>query len=218
MKSPIRHAGRRLLAALALSALTATAAAAPTAQVAGGATIVRFSDTFLGAAEALSVAIGVEQSARLFGRFGVFPIPAGALDLESLAGDVLHAGGVSLTAGPTEVELLSFVIDTTSLAFGNEAEDQPVLTGIVVVNGDVLGRVPLFNLALNQLPQVTRSGRVIIRDVDVTLTATAADALNGVFGITDFFEGLPIGNAKVKTRVLREKRGKYGKGRGKQDD
>lgn len=192
--------------ALSLSLLVATPAiAAPTAQLSGGATVVRFSDTFLGALEALGVTVTPEQSARIKGRYGLFPIPAGALDLESLAGDILHAGGLAIAAGPTRVELLSFIIDTTSLAEGNAAPDRPVITGIVVANGDVFGRVPLFDLVLNQLPTVSPKGKVSVRHVDVLLSVEAADALNALFQVDAFVEGLPIGKAQVQTRVLADK-------------
>lgn len=205
MKTSIQRRTKAALVA-AVTAVTLAAAsatlAAPTGQVRGGATSVVLDHDFLSALQTLGVTVAPEQSARVRGRVAVFPIPAGALDLESLAGEVFHSGGLSLQAGGTTVSLLGFTIDTTSLAFDNAAPDQPVLTGLVVVNGDVLGRLPLFDLALNQLPKVTRAGRVVIRHVDVTLTGGAAAALNGVFGINDLVEGLIIGKAKVRTRLL----------------
>ncbi len=208
MKSSIQRRSKRALvaASMALTLAAASAAiAAPTGQVRGGNTSVLLDKGFTSALQTLGVAVAPEQSARVKGRAGrvaVFPIPAGALDLESLAGEVSHSGGLSLQAGGTTVSLLTFTIDTTSLAFDNDAPDQPVLTGLVVVNGDVLGRLPLFDLALNQLPKVTQAGRVVIRDVDVTLTAGAAEALNGVFGINDLVEGLIVGKAAVRTRLV----------------
>jgi len=37
-----------------------------------------------------------------------------------------------------------------------------------------------------------------INDVGVTLTSVAADALNGIFGVTAFTPGFNIGTANVK--------------------
>jgi hypothetical protein len=41
--------------------------------------------------------------------------------------------------------------------------------------------------------------------VDVTLSADAAEALNGVFGVSAFSAGLPIGEAVLATRVVKDK-------------
>jgi hypothetical protein len=132
-----------------------------------------------------------------------FPIPTGALDLETARGDIFHSGGLQLRAGSTKVQLLNFVIDT---------QDDPVLTGLVSVNGDLVGRVALFDLALNEAPVIWRSGKLIVRSVDVTLTAGAADALNSIFEVDDFVAGLSIGEAVVFTKVVDSKR------RGHDDD
>jgi hypothetical protein len=168
------------------------AAAEPTAQVAGGYTSVRLSEDFVDAVESLRVTPGDIEPGRLSRGRARFPIPGGALDLETARGDVCHLGGLTLVAGDTRVGLLNFVIDTTA---------DPVLTGIVAANGDLVSRVPLFDLGLTEAPSV-RNGRLEIRDVDVTLTAAAAGALNEIFGVSDFFEVFPIGTAKLKTHVL----------------
>lgn len=205
---PRARVSRSLIAAAALLTFSTSLSvhAAPTEQLRGGATIVRLSDEFLGAAQALGLRLEAEQSARLFGRYAVFPIPAGALDLESLAGDILHSGGLSITAGPTRVDLLSFIIDTNTLALGATAEDRAVLTGVVTASGDVVGRVPLFDLTLNRAPDVSRGGHVRVSHVDLRLSAEAAEALNALFQVNAFTEGLSIGRATVKTRVLRDRR------------
>lgn len=168
-----------------------TAAAAPTAQVAGGKTWVHLSDEFIGAVGSLGLSVAPIGPASLRLSLASFPIPGGALDLADARGDIFHTGGLTLRAGTTEVRLLNFVIDT---------QDAPVLTGLVVVNGDLLGRVPLFDLALGAAPELKRS-LLVVRDVNVTLTAGAADALNGVFGVDAFQAGFPIGEAAVLTFV-----------------
>jgi hypothetical protein len=181
-----------LAAALLIASFASPATADPTAQVAGGYTSVRLSEEFVGALGSLGVTPGDIEPGRLSRGRARFPIPGGALDLETARGDIFHLGGLTLVAGDTRVGLLNFVIDTTA---------DPLLTGLVTVDGDLVGRVPLFDLGLTEAPSV-RHGRLKIRDVDVTLTAAAAGALNDIFGVSDFFDGLPIGTAKLKTHVL----------------
>ena len=87
----------------------------------------------------------------------------------------------------------NFIIDT---------QDVPVLTGLVSVNGDLVGRLPLFDLTLTMPPEVDANGRVTLRGVMVTLNAGAAEALNGIFGIEALAGGFDIGRAMVKTRIV----------------
>jgi hypothetical protein len=99
-----------------------------------------------------------------------------------------------LTGGGTVVELTQFIIDT--------ADTAPILTGLVKVNDSVVGRLPLFHLALPSLTlPLPRSRRITIPGVGVTLTDTAAQALNGAFGVTAFSAGIPIGHATVSAGV-----------------
>ena len=184
-----------LSAALGLALFAGAAQAAPTADFSRGITVVHPDPVFLGAAESLGVEV-----APLKGRSLRFPIIAGSLDLESAAGEILHSNGISLSAGETVVELRNFAIDTA-----NEAG--PILTGLVVVNESVVGRVPLFDLGLPELslplePRY-RIGFLSLRGVDLTLTDAAAGALNAIFGVSDFAEGLPIGEASVYAFGLR---------------
>lgn len=192
-----------LVIALSLLLGAGTALAEPTAQVAGGRTAVELSDDFLGALTALGVEAAPVGPASLRRGWATFPIPAGALDLETARGDVFHSGGLSLRAGATKVQLLNFVIDTQA---------EPVLTGLVSVNGDLVGRVTLFDLALNEAPVVWRSGWLMIRSVDVTLSAGAAEALNGIFDVDAFVEGLPIGEAVVYTKTLSGRKSGHDRG------
>ena len=69
----------------------------------------------------------------------------------------------------TIVELTTFIIDTTSA---------PVLTGLVIVDGTLLGRVPLFDLDLSEAIIRQKYRKLSIRNVVLTLTEAAAEALN----------------------------------------
>jgi hypothetical protein len=68
------------------------------------------------------------------------------------------------------------------------------------VDGKLLGRLPLFDLALPggiTLPLKPRDGQIVLKGVVVTLDRTAAGALNSVFHVSAFTGGFGIGTAKV---------------------
>lgn len=183
----------RTLSAVALTFVVALAFAGPTRVITGGTTQVKLSDEFLGALGALGLSANIIEPGRIFGAAGsafiAFPIPSGDLDLGTAKGEINHLGGLTLSTQTTTVRLRNFVIDTTGA--------KPVLTGLVVVNGDVVARLPLFDLQLPRdlrlpLPDVKI---LSLRGVGVTLNATAAGALNSVFGVNAFVEGFPIGIA-----------------------
>lgn len=147
----------------------------------------------MGAPTSLGVSLHASYPARLRGAQASFPIPGGELDLGTLKGEVDHAGGLTLRAGGTGANLSSYIIDTTGAT--------PVLTGLVKVNDSVFGRLPLFDIGLVSAPVVrgrhARVGSVQLDNVQLTLNADAADALNAVFNVDAFQSGLPIGTARV---------------------
>ena len=185
-----------LTAALGLALFAGVAQAAPTADFSRGITVVQPDAGFLAAADSLGVEV-----APIKGRNLRFPIIAGSLDLATAGGEILHNNGITLTAGGTEVQLRNFAIDTA-------AADGPVLTGLVVVNESVVGRIPLFDLTL---PAVSlpleprfRIGFLAIPGVQLNLTAAAGDALDEIFGVDAFAGGgLLIGEASVYAFGLR---------------
>jgi hypothetical protein len=188
---------RNLLAAAAVGlSLTAVSAvqAAPTETTRAGSTSVRLSQDFLGALGTLKVAPGALAPGRLTptkkGVVATFPITAGAVDLGTVKAEIDHSGGLSLTAGATRVELSAFIIDL--------AGSRPVLTGLVTVNDSLLGRVPLFDLALAPRSVSGNDDFLKVDNVAVTLSQEAADALNGVFNVSAFVPGFPIGTAFVR--------------------
>ena len=176
-----------------LVALGVTAVQAETGTVESGRTLVKLSAEFIGALQSLGVTAGVVDPSRVYGGSVTFPVTGGAVDLATARGEIAHSGGLTLSAGGTEVRLQSFTIDTTSA---------PVLTGLVVVNDGLLGRVPLFDLQLPSgitLPlKPSDNGKLRLKDVGVTLSSAAAGALNQVFKVTAFKGGFNIGMANVK--------------------
>jgi hypothetical protein len=181
-----------------LSLAVTTAWAGPTLQLNGGKTTVDLSPGFVDALVSLGVTPSRIKPGDLNLRKGtaVFPISGGAVDGESLAGDIFHTGGLTLAVPGTEVFLLNFIISTVG-------DDAPVLTGIASVNGDVVARIPLFNLDLSALMVDANKKKVKLGNVGLTLTDVAAATLNEVFGTDAFVEGFEIGTASVGAKIKR---------------
>jgi hypothetical protein len=191
MKSQIRTA--IVAFGIAVSAAVSPAMASPTAQINGGYTLVEFLPEFVGALTTLGIAPSKNLPGTLYQRIGFFPIVGGRIDAANARGEIPHSGGLKLTKGATQVILTDFVIDTTGSA--------PRLTGIVTANGSIVGRIPLFNLALPaiSLPLTLPPGPeiLLVEGSRMSLTQDAATALNGVFGTTAFVPGFEIGIASV---------------------
>ncbi len=90
---------------------------------------------------------------------------------------IKHSGGISLTAGAATIELRNFYID---LGRGRVSGE---------VNGTVgnVGRVDLFKIRSTDRPGLGL--------VKLTLTDTAAGALNATFGVSAFAENATFGYA-----------------------
>jgi hypothetical protein len=156
-----------------------------------GATTVALDPGTAGALTSLGVAVAPTGAAGA-GVTGIsFPITGGKVASANLAGTIDHIGGLSLTGGKTRVKLDRFVIDTTT----------GELTGLVSVNGSKPQRVALFALGLDELQSIAGPKAFRLTGVRLSLTASAAGALNGAFGVSAFTEGLAIGTAKVEARV-----------------
>lgn len=187
---------RRKLPVLTLAMLVAFATAGSTTfaqqtkTLDEGVTSVTLSSAFVDALTSLSVTPGTVAPTELeHGRVS-FPVIGGALDLATAKGNILHSGGLTLNAGDNHVALQSFIIDTTAT---------PVITGLVSVNGMLVGRIPLFDITLPPGFSVPLSpdGWVLqLKGVGLTLDPVAAMDLSGVFKTT-VPGGLSIGTANV---------------------
>ena len=176
---------------IALTVLAAGLPAQQTKTIFTGRTSVKLSSTFTTALSTLDVSVGRVFPSEMWNGSVVFPVTGGAIDLVTASGNVLHSGGLTLKAGETKVTLQSFIIDTTG---------KPMITGLVSVNGKLLGRIPLFDLALPagfSLPLHLNENRLVLKGVGLTLDAQAAGALDAVFHVDAFTAGLPIGTAQV---------------------
>jgi hypothetical protein len=108
-------------------------------------------------------------------------------------GMIEHDGsGLQLTSADGKVVMLEdFVVDP----------EESVLTGKVTVDGAVFAEsAPLFFLdgsTLNPLEVQEAEGTAVLEGTTVSLTKTAADALNTVFGTTALAEFFPVGIAEI---------------------
>jgi hypothetical protein len=202
----VRGLALAVTATAALS-VSAPAAAAPSVQLTLGVTQVALSSEFLGALGSLGVTPDNVLPGALYvtsrGARVAFPIPTGELDGDGPKLEIVHSGGLTLTAGNTRVALTSFIIEN----LGGKLQ----LTGVVKANDSIVGRIPLFDITLTQAPSVSNPDRrslfgfvpaqLSIRGAEIKLAAPAATALNSVFGVSAFTAGFPIGVAEVSARV-----------------
>lgn len=169
----------------------------------GVQTAVTLDPAFLEGITSLMLTPATVGGATLDASTGViaFPITGGNVDYYDPNGSVQpyvqglinHDGsGLSLTGGNgTVVELTDFEVDP----------DESLLYGTVTVNGEVFAeRADIFFLdgsTLNPLEEGTEAGTAVLEGTTVSLTATAADALNTVFETDALAEFFPVGVAEI---------------------
>jgi hypothetical protein len=191
------------LAGLVIGPAAATASAStamPAAQVrlTGGATTVT---TAPGIAAAL-LGNGIVPIATLPGTEGAqiggggvavrftFPVTGGRLNAAKLTGTIWHSGGILFADVPAgkQIAVSDFVISV----------HQGVLTA--EVNGNPKVRVPLLKLSLAHAAIHQGWHSIKITGIVLTLTSTAASALDATFGTTLFKPGLELGTASTVLR------------------
>ena len=123
-----------------------------------------------------------------------FPVTAGKVDATTLAGYIRHSGGILLAQrdgmGWKALSLAKFGIHITGA---------PYLTA--VVNGGDRLAIADLDLGSAQIKKFTKGGRafVSIKNVGVTLNATAMGAVNATFG-TALPDSVKLGTADVLAR------------------
>lgn len=176
--------------------------AAAISSLTGVQTAVTLDKKFLDGITGLGLTPGTIGGAKLDATTGVisFPITGGNVTYYDPAsgvtpyvqGMINHVGsGLSLSAGGKTVKLEDFVVDPA----------KSVLTGKVTVNDKVFApSADLFILdgkTLKPLAADKTAGTAVLDGTTVTLTKTAADALNMVFGVQALTQGFPVGIAKI---------------------
>jgi hypothetical protein len=170
----------------------------------GVQTAVTLDASFLEGLTTLQLTPAVLGGATLEGAKIAFPITGGEVEYYDpngtvqpyVVGSIEHEGsGLSLTGGGKTVELENFVVDP----------DESVLTGDVTVDGTVAAEdAPLFFLdgrTLNPLDTESSAGNAILEGTTVSLTKTAADTLNMVFGVDVLTEFFLVGVAEITVEL-----------------
>ena len=183
-----------LAGALALALVVAPSASATKSKTSThpgsssyGATSLTVDPGTLAALGSLGVTPGAVAPGKLEGATYAFPI-TNPLRSALRTGVIRHAGGISLSAGGTTVQLTDFDIKLKDrLLFGK-------------VNGS--GPVALLDLDYSDTRIKFRRGRLEIGPIGTTLTAGAAAALNGAFGVSAFTDDTVLGDATTRYRVF----------------
>lgn len=119
-----------------------------------------------------------------------FPVTGGWLNAAKLTGTIWHSGGILFADAPAgrQLAVSDFVISV----------HQGVLTA--EVNGNAKARVPLLRLSLAHAAIHRGWHYIKVSGIILTLTGTAASALDATFSTTLFKPGLELGTASTVLR------------------
>lgn len=125
-----------------------------------------------------------------------FPVTTGRVDAKTTAGFIRHSGGLLLArfdSGWQALKLTKFTINITGT---------PNLTAIV--NDGARVEIADLDLSQAEIKTFTKNHRVYrsVKNVGVTLNATAMGAINDTFG-TSLPSSVKLGTADVLARVAR---------------
>jgi hypothetical protein len=180
---------RRSLTILALGAggaLALAPAASADVGLSGGSTTLRLSSSTAKALGSLGVKVAPTGRARAAGGGVRFPISGGSIDPRTAAGRIDHSGGLRLSAGGKRITL----------------SDYRVAVGRKIMLSARVGSGRVHILELAGRAKVTRSGfNTNVSGLRARLTAKAATALNGTFGVTAFKKGLTLGTVTVRSQT-----------------
>ena len=194
-----------MAAGLFIGPMTATASAATRAPDRSSQVWLTGGDTSVTTAPGIAAALlghGIVPLATLPGTQGAqiggggvavrftFPVTGGWVNLATLHGTIYHRGGILFLAPATghEIEVSDFVISV----------HQGLLTA--EVNGNPKARVPLLRLSLANATIHAGRHYVRISGIVLTLTGTAASALDATFSTNLFQPGLELGTASTLLR------------------
>jgi len=194
-----------MAAGLFIGPMTATASAATRAPDSSSQVWLTGGDTSVTTAPGIAAALlghGIVPLATLPGTQGAqiggggvavrftFPVTGGWVNLATLHGTIYHRGGILFLAPATgkEIEVSDFVISV----------HQGLLTA--EVNGNPKTRVPLLRLSLAHATIHAGRHYVRISGIVLTLTGTAASALDATFSTNLFQPGLELGTASTLLR------------------
>lgn len=119
-----------------------------------------------------------------------FPITGGMVSTSDLSGDITHSGGIKFSKPSMHGAGEDVVVDLTDFTIQIDAD--PDLVASVGAS-----RVSILSLDLSGASIDIMDTDVTVSNVEASLTADAAAALNAAFSTTLFTEGLVIGTATV---------------------
>jgi hypothetical protein len=154
----------------------------------GGRTTLTLSKAFLAEITAAKATVSTVPGAQLDGNQIGFGLSTGEIDLANAEGQIVHNGGITLTAGAKQVTLDSFILTT----FGEQA----YVSALVIANGRLVGRVNVFDITLPSdltLPIVPKSGDFFLGGLTWNLDPAGASALNEALGVTAFHDSVYVG-------------------------
>ena len=116
-----------------------------------------------------------------------FGLSTGEINLANAEGQLVHNGGITLTAGKKEVTLDSLILTTIG--------EQDYVSALVVANGRFVGRVNVFDVTLPSdltLPIKPKDGDFFL-GLAWNLDPAGATALNDALGTAAFHDSIYVG-------------------------
>jgi hypothetical protein len=188
---------RKFLLTLGLAAGAVAASAQNTVAIQSGVSTITLSPILGSLLQGYT--IGAVSPSSLTNGVVSLPVAGGAFDLDTAKGEVFHTGGLTFTKGNYVIALTDFLIDTTDDS--QSGITAPIVSALVIANGAVIGRLPLFNLGKPtgfQLPvPLTDKYLFTLNGSAMTLNATAAEELDKAFGVSTLTGGLSIGTVNT---------------------
>ncbi len=165
--------------ALALSVAAAPMMLHAQAQdIAYGRLTINFDPTFIQNVQSIGISITDLNGNALVNNSLTMTSVGGSLDVTNGAGEVLHTGGIMLKIGSNVVRVENMVIDTTN-------SSTPEITGLYVINGKILGRIPVFTLSAPPgitVPLPVNAGTTSLNGIYINIAAATAMQLNTLIG------------------------------------
>lgn len=191
----MRFLSKRLALAAVVLAATSMLPAQQVRSIVSGRTTMQLNSNFVQSVQALGANFTDLGLAALQNGSVTFPIATGSVDLNTVAGELQHKGGLVIQAEDETIQLLDWKLDITG--------SQPTISVLFVINGSITGRFPLFlvqppvDLALPLQPQ---GGIIFIKQASLFLSQAGAATFNNLFGLSgdrQLQAYAPVGNIDV---------------------
>ena len=182
---------KSIISKLSLSVLAATMFIAPSIyaqsqNILFGRANIALDNSFLATFQSVNATFTLLDGTPLTNGSANFSAVTGTLNTSSAAGEVFLTGGYLINVGQNSIRLQNFIIDTTNTS-------APLITAILIVNGNVVARVPAFNELGSNFNLVTQPGAAQLSGINLSLSSTLATDLNNLVGQPVFKSGQLVG-------------------------